>query len=93
MNYSNFSREQLLDIIDHLKANFIPDNVLFRSHSLITVDKLSDAIKSLQNNINTINQEMKNLRQENHDLKQQIQNSQSVKKDGTNKKQKTKKSK
>lgn len=92
MNYSNFSREQLLDLVDHLKANFIPDNVLFRSHSLITVDKLSEALRSLQNNINTLNGEMKTLRQENHDLKQQIQSLQPIKTDN-NKKKTVKKSK
>lgn len=93
MNYSNFSREQLLDLVDHLKANFIPDNVLFRSHSLITVDKLSEALRSLQNNINTLNGELKVLRQENHDLKQQVENISPVKENITNKKKTTKKSK
>ena len=53
MNYSNFSREQLLDLVDHLKTTFIPDNVLFKSYSLITVEKLSESVKTLQNNINT----------------------------------------
>lgn len=61
MNYDNFTKEQLISLINHLEENFIPDSVIFKSFALVSNKELTESIKLLQKQVEDTNKANKKL--------------------------------